>query len=369
MALLVFLKAVLMGRLSAFACIGLLFVACTGCTTTETFSGGGDEVAFQRYWTQAVPVMQRALESAPKGGDAFLAPADLFLQAADATDHHAYRLAALFFAGEARFLHREYEGAHDCFKEILEKERNASLLEQALRPGTSLPDPSLLLKAVLAPAPRLGPALFAHVIDRETRIAFLFMGGEKRAFLGLAILGGRDLAADILRIVTALAPYAARTPQALYELGNYLVDEGELDKAIETYETIVREHPENVWRPAAEYLIARSYFQQSTDISRDTHNLNRALLRFRIFLQNNPDLSRMQISPGNTVDLVKNAKQYEKRIRGLLAEKNYDIARYYLSKSRPAAARVYFMVLLKDFQGTKWAALASKILAEEKEEK
>jgi tetratricopeptide (TPR) repeat protein len=358
-----------MGRLSSFACIGVLFAACTGCVEVESFSGGGDEEAFKHHWAEAVPAMQRALESAPKGGDAFLAPADLFTQAADDTEFQGHRLAALFFAGEARFLHREYEEAHDCFRKILEKDSDASGLEQAFRPGTSLPDPSPLLKAILGPTPRLGNALFAHIIDRETRIAFLFLGGEKQAFLGLAILSGRDLAADILRTVTALSPYADRTPQALYELGNYLVDEGELDKAIETYETLIREHPENVWRPAAEYLIARSYFQKNADISRDTHNLKRALLRFRIFLKNNLDLSLLQISPGNTVDLVKNATQYVKKIRGLLAEKNYDIARYYLSKSRPAAARVYLMVLLKDFQGTKWATLAKKILAQEEEEK
>jgi outer membrane assembly lipoprotein YfiO len=300
--------------------------------------------------------------------------ADLCLEAAEALDASSgsdvppdQSLVTRFLEGEAWFRAGRLEEAHDCFGELLKEDSDATRLEDALSPdgiGARVRGVRETVGLLLPGEERLGARIFRHVIQRETEIAFRFLAGEKRRLLGLKIQGGRGLAAEILEKTTELAPYGRWTAQSLFEIGNYYQSENELDKAILTYERLIREHPENRWRPPAEYYVARCFLKKNTDIDRDTVNLEHALMRFRIFLENNPRLPPWEIWPGEKVDFVANARKYVESIMELLARKKFRIAKGYLRKGSVAAARTYLAVILRNYPDTPSAREAKEILAE-----
>lgn len=323
--------------------------------------------AFPGQFGPAVDRFLTVMAAPKKELSAFSETGDRLLAVADLESGTARMLGARFLAGECYVRSLRWADAHDCYGEILRLDRDAGHLEKvfrgASRSGADKKMPAVV-KAVFPQPGNLGRLLFHHLVRRETEIAFKFLGGEKRSFLGLKVVGSRSLGAEILEKTTQLAPYGPLAAQSLYEIGNYHGSDGNLEKAIFTYERLIREHPENRWRPAAEYMVARSYYRMNTDISRDTVNLTRALMRFKIFLQNNPDLKPLVIGAGAKVDLRVNAKQYVSLIRGLLAEKSFRIAKWYLGKGKAAAARVYLATILKDYPDTSWAGEAKSLMAE-----
>lgn len=352
-----------LGAIILAACAGIAASAC-GCGLFETGDAPPAESLnpdFERMFRDAAGSLAKTLES---GGEEGAGEAACALRGtADSESGTPRRLAALFLAGEAFLRAGLPEEAHECFSEILDLDRDLSATESVLAgAGDSVAG---LAARLSAREPGRGLQLFAHVIRRETEIAFRFLAGEKRPFLGLRIIGGRALASEILTRTLECAPYSPFAAQSLYELGNYHASEGEMETAIGVYERIIRDFPEDKWRAPAEYMAARCHFEINTDIDRDTSNLDRALMRFRLFLQNNQGLPPVRISAGVESDLVKLAEWHVERIRSMLAEKQYRIARYYAGKSRPQAARFYLTTLLKEYPGTEWAARAKEELAGE----
>ncbi len=351
----------------------LAFSCVAGCSLLETGAKAPAVSVNPDFEDIAGRAAEGLLAALSKPGEAaaIADAASLMKEAADSEAGTRRRLAALYLAGVAFFKAGEIERSHDCLKELLEGDPDCSATEGEMADPAGaggIKGVSSLAEALSGRRGAGQASMFNRVVEIETEIAFRFLAGEKRSFLGLKFLGGRAEAAEILQKMTEIAPYSPHTGQSLYELGNYFFSDGDLDKAINVYESLIRELPEDKWRAPAEYMSARCHFEKNKDIDRDTSNLDRALMRFRIFVQNNQGLEPVEISPGVRTDLLKLAEWYVNHIRGLLAEKLFRTAEYYAGDGKKAAARMYLAMILKDYHGTEWASKAKAELAQDSPE-
>jgi tetratricopeptide (TPR) repeat protein len=218
----------------------------------------------------------------------------------------------------------------------------------------------------------LGSPLYSDAITAEMEIARKLLGGEKVPFLGLKILGGSSLGAEILEKVLDVAPFSRFGPEALYRLGNYCLDERKFEEAVVHFETLVRRFPDDDFRIKAEFQAARSYFLRFSDLSHDLAPLEESLNRFRAFIEihseNPSEIAKALIGdsgdegPGKEKSRPTGAWAFVVQIQDLLALKNLETGDWYRARGYDKAARAYYRYTLEEFPNTAASAKAGRRL-------
>ncbi|MHC5079028.1 MAG: hypothetical protein ACYTHN_08410 [Planctomycetota bacterium] len=229
-----------------------------------------------------------------------------------------------------------------------------------------------------------GSKRFTKVLDVEMVIACRLLEGERVSFLGMKILSGRSLGAEILEKLLEVAPFAKFAPEALYLLGNYKLEKREFDDAVVLYETLVRRFHYDPMRKKAEFQAARAYFLKFRGLSYDLIPLEESLRRFEAFIEvhaDDPDEETKILvgidrgeKAGKDVPRFTGARAWVEQITNLLAEKNFEIGSWYRRRGYTKAARVYYQVVQQKYPYTPWAEKAGERLKsmgepEEEEEK
>ncbi len=110
------------------------------------------------------------------------------------------------------------------------------------------------------------------------------------------------------------------------------------------YRAVLENYPRSEWAPYSLYRIPLSKLSLEARRDRDMENLWKARDGFEEYLGSYPN--------GTLVDEAK-AKIHE--VEGLIAQKQYAIAEFYLRKKKPAAAMIYLARITKRFPNTRWA--------------
>ncbi len=110
------------------------------------------------------------------------------------------------------------------------------------------------------------------------------------------------------------------------------------------YRAVLENYPRSAWAPYSLYRIPLSKLSLEARRDRDMENLWKARDGFEEYIGSYPN--------GTRVDEAK-AKIHE--VEGLIAQKQYSIAEFYLRKKKPAAAMIYLNRITKRFPNTRWA--------------
>ncbi|HET9811252.1 MAG TPA: outer membrane protein assembly factor BamD [Sphingomicrobium sp.] len=172
--------------------------------------------------------------------------------------------------------------------------------------------------------------------------------------------------------------YIARDVNTLYALAKSRLDEGRYDDAAKLFDEVERQHPYSIWArrsqlmsafshymardyvdavssaqrfitihpgnkdaPYAHYLVAMSYYEQVTDVTRDQRATQQALNSFGELIRRYPE-SRYASDARLKMDLL----------RDHLAGKEMEVGRYYERSGKWLAANLRFRKVVEDYQTT-----------------
>jgi outer membrane protein assembly factor BamD len=170
--------------------------------------------------------------------------------------------------------------------------------------------------------------------------------------------------------------YVARDVNTLYSLAKKRLDQGDYQMAAQLFDEVERQHPYSVWArraqlmsafsyylahkyteaissaqrfltihpgnkdaPYAHYLVAMSYYQQVTDVTRDQRNTQQALDAFGELVRLYPD-SRYASDARLKMDLLTDH----------LAGTEMEIGRFYERSGKWLAANLRFRKVVEDYQ-------------------
>lgn len=172
--------------------------------------------------------------------------------------------------------------------------------------------------------------------------------------------------------------YVARDVNTLYALAKKRLDQGDYEQAAQLFAEVERQHPYSAWArraqlmsafsfyvakkypdaisaaqrfltihpgnkdaPYAHYLVAMSYYEQVSDVSRDQRTTQQALDAFGELVRRYPD-SRYASDSRLKMDLL----------RDHLAGKEMEIGRFYERSGRWLAANLRFREVVEKYQTT-----------------
>lgn len=165
--------------------------------------------------------------------------------------------------------------------------------------------------------------------------------------------GQYKVAAALFDEVERQHPYSpwARRAQQMSAFSYYLASD--YNKAIESSRRFLSIHPGNKDAPYAYYLIALSYYEQISDVTRDQKITEQALSTLGEVTRRYPE-SRYAADAKLKMDLVNDH----------LAGKEMEIGRFYQRRGKWLAATVRFRTVIEKYQTTTHAAEALMRLTE-----
>jgi outer membrane protein assembly factor BamD len=165
--------------------------------------------------------------------------------------------------------------------------------------------------------------------------------------------GDYETAAKLFDEVERQHPYSvwARRAQLMSAFNYYLAMK--YSDAISSARRFVTIHPGNAEAPYAQYLIAMSYYQQISDVSRDQSNTQQASEAFGELIRRYPD-TRYATDARLKLDLITDH----------LAGKEMDIGRFYERSGQWLAATYRFRTVIGQYQTSSHAPEALERLVE-----
>ncbi len=165
--------------------------------------------------------------------------------------------------------------------------------------------------------------------------------------------GQYKVAAALFDEVERQHPYSpwARRAQQMSAFSYYVA--GDYNKAIESSRRFLSIHPGNKDAPYAFYLIALSYYEQISDVTRDQKITEQALVTLGEVSRRYPN-TRYAADATLKMDLVNDH----------LAGKEMEIGRFYQRRGNWLAATIRFKVVIKKYETTTHAAEALMRLTE-----
>ena len=150
-----------------------------------------------------------------------------------------------------------------------------------------------------------------------------------------------ERAAKAFEEVERQHPYSPLATKAQLRAAYAYYEGGLFDAAIAAAERFIELHPGHSDVPYAHYLIAISYYEQITDVSRDQSATERALVALSRVVQLFPDS-----------DYARDAQLKIDLVRDHLAGKEMEIGRFYARQGRWLAAVNRFRRVVEDYQTT-----------------
>jgi outer membrane protein assembly factor BamD len=165
--------------------------------------------------------------------------------------------------------------------------------------------------------------------------------------------GDYVLAAQLFDEVERQHPYSvwARRAQLMSAFSYYLAHK--YTEAISSAQRFLTIHPGNKDAPYAHYLVAMSYYQQVTDVTRDQRNTQQAMDAFGELVRLYPD-SRYASDARLKMDLLNDH----------LAGKEMEIGRFYERSGKWLAANLRFRKVVENYQTTSHAPEALERMVE-----
>ncbi len=176
-----------------------------------------------------------------------------------------------------------------------------------------------------------------------TRLAGLVL--EKEFQAGVALMEVKPTAAvEIFERVIEHNPKGPLAPESNVKIGDAYFLAMEYASAEESYRELLENYPKSEWAPYALFRIPMCKLNQEIMRERDLGRLWKAREGFEEYLANYP-----------TGSFAEEAKKKIHETEEFIAQRQYNIAEFYLRKKRPQAAMSYFEGVMKNFANTLWA--------------
>lgn len=191
------------------------------------------------------------------------------------------------------------------------------------------------------------------VVRRQLDNGFKLMDGAKKPLLGLNILSGRSSGIEIIRKTLDNYPFEDFSAEYHFQLCTKLAEGGNAEDAALEWEAFIERYPESSFAPNALFQKAESQFRGFEGTDFDPQPLANAKRTYHEYMQQNPNGDR-----------TREAQQRLDEIADQEAQKDYEIAEFYVDRDKPDSARVYFEAIVRDHPNSRWAEAARKRLAE-----
>lgn len=191
-----------------------------------------------------------------------------------------------------------------------------------------------------------------EVIEREFRIANLFLSGRKAKLMGLEILPSLPKAVEVFEHIVLNAPYSEFGDEAQFRLGVAYKKSGKFAEAMEAFQSVVDNYPQSDLVTEARYQLAETAFSRSNVQARDERALESAAHHVDRFLMRYPD-----------ANVTEKAAKLRQEIDEKNAERNYRIALYYEKDKYLSSALLYYRDVAKRYPHTKWGVKSKEKLA------
>ena len=150
---------------------------------------------------------------------------------------------------------------------------------------------------------------------------------------------------DVFKTVIKNAPYGDLAAPSQYKIGLYLQEKQLYQEARDEFEKVINDYPDSEWTQAAKYQIAFADAQRSTDAQYDQKITQAAVDEFDEFVEMYPD-----------AELSTQAKEQIRQLREKEAENSFVVAQFYEKQKNYKAAKIYYQVVVDDFQDSSWAS-------------
>ena len=151
----------------------------------------------------------------------------------------------------------------------------------------------------------------------------------------------------MFKAVIKNAPYGKLAAPARYKIGLYFLENAMYQEARDEFEKVMNDYPEGEWARAAKYQIAVSDSKRSADAPYDQKITQAAVKEFKEFVEHYPD-----------AELSSQAKDQIQGLRDKEAESNFHIAQFYEKNKKYDSARIYYQMIVDEFQNSRWTAQA-----------
>ena len=160
------------------------------------------------------------------------------------------------------------------------------------------------------------------------------------------------LALDKLRVVKSKFSYSSYGALAQLRIGDVYFLQESFPEASSAYETFVELYPKNEKAPYALFRSGESYFKDiPSNIARDLRSAESAITTFNQYLKR---------YPGG--EYTEQAKAMKGQAYDKLAEKEYEVGKFYLRRDKPDSAKLRFQKILDQYGESTWAAKAKEAI-------
>jgi len=190
--------------------------------------------------------------------------------------------------------------------------------------------------------------LATEIVQRQYDIGLkLLEGANNRGKFMDAFAGADYNVIDVFKAVIKNAPYGDLAAPAQYKIGLYLQEKHLYQEARDEFEKVINDYPDSEWAKAAKYQIAMSDAKRSTGAQYDQKITQAAVKEFNEFVESYPD-----------AELSAEAKEQVRKLREKEAENSFMVAQFYEKQKNYKAAKIYYKVVVDDFQNSSWSAKA-----------
>jgi len=195
---------------------------------------------------------------------------------------------------------------------------------------------------------------FTEVVKRQFEIGDKFFAGHRDRFVSwIPFIRKDDRTIEIYEKALKNAPCSPSAAEARLRLGRLYLDEDKPDKAVVCFADAIKLNPESEEARYAALELANTLKIQSKRGDGDSQNAQKALEAFDSFLEKHPDDPK--------ADWIKRSRE---EVHNDIAERLYNIGKFYMNAKKYDVAQRYFATIIKDYPKTKPVAASEKMLAE-----
>lgn len=187
----------------------------------------------------------------------------------------------------------------------------------------------------------------SQIIKIQYDIGLRLLEGQKDESLLEVIKGGDHNVIEVFRAVIKNAPYGELAPISQYKIGLFLMEKKLYQEARDEFEKVINDYPSSEWAKAAQYQIASTDAQRSTNAQYDQKITQAAVEEFKEFVKVYPD-----------AELSAQAKTKIQELRDKEAENNFVIAEFYEKQKNYSSAKIYYQTIVDDYSDSAWSKKA-----------
>jgi len=194
---------------------------------------------------------------------------------------------------------------------------------------------------------------FDRAIERQFKLATLYLEGERLRFLGLPVTPSLDQSATMFESVIKNAPFSRFAPISQFNIGLVREKQGKLEEAVEAYATVVDQYNSHDIADDAQYQIGYIYLNATRKGSKDSSAKLKAIEAFEDFVYQFPKSEKLP-----------QAEENLRRLQARISQDSLQIAQFYDKQKNYKAAAFYYDQLVKQEGNTKAAQIAKERLAQ-----